>query len=84
MPTSAEIHIQKMAPGPPAVIAVATPTMLPVPMVPASAVASAWNWEIAPGSRRSRTSGLRKMAKRVPRSHSPNRRNWKKPVPTVK
>ena len=47
MPKKADTHIQKIAPGPPAAIAVATPTMLPVPTVAASAVASAWNWEIA-------------------------------------
>ena len=34
-------HIQNTAPGPPMPIAVATPTILPVPMVAASAVASA-------------------------------------------
>lgn len=50
MPTSAEIHIQKMAPGPPAVIAVATPTMLPVPMVADSAVHKAPNWLMSPGA----------------------------------
>lgn len=31
MPTSATIHIQKIAPGPPSVIATATPAILPVP-----------------------------------------------------
>ena len=50
MPSSADTHIQKIAPGPPAVIAVATPTMLPVPMVPASAVVSAWKGETAPSA----------------------------------
>ena len=40
-------HIQKMAPGPPLMIAVATPTMLPVPMVAASAVQRLWNWLMA-------------------------------------
>ena len=34
-------HTQNTAPGPPDAIAVATPTMLPVPMVAANAVASA-------------------------------------------
>jgi hypothetical protein len=38
MPVS---HIQRTAPGPPAATAVATPTMLPVPIVAASAVVSA-------------------------------------------
>ena len=55
MPNSPAIHIQKMAPGPPARSAVATPTMDPVPMVAASAVASAPKLEMSPlpdGSRR--------------------------------
>ena len=40
-------HIQKMAPGPPLMMAVATPTILPVPMVAASAVQRLWNWLMA-------------------------------------
>ena len=55
IPTRPVIHIQKSAPGPPAAIAVATPTMLPVPTVAASAVMSAWKWVMSPsasGSRR--------------------------------
>ena len=55
MPKRPAIHIQKMAPGPPASSAVATPTMEPVPMVAASAVASAPKLEMSPlpdGSRR--------------------------------
>ena len=36
------------APGPPKATAVATPTMLPVPMVAASAVANAPNWLTSP------------------------------------
>ena len=40
-------HIQNTAPGPPLRMAVATPTMLPVPMVDASAVHRLWNWLIA-------------------------------------
>ena len=39
-------HIQNTAPGPPVMMAPATPTMLPVPTVPASAVHSDWNWEM--------------------------------------
>ena len=46
MPKKATIHIQKMAPGPPEIKALATPTILPVPMVAASAVQRDWNWEI--------------------------------------
>ena len=36
-------HIQKIAPGPPAVIAVAMPAILPMPMRPDRDIASAWN-----------------------------------------
>ena len=43
MPNTPVSHIQKTAPGPPAIMAVATPTMDPVPMVPARAVTSAPN-----------------------------------------
>jgi len=45
MPVS---HTQRTAPGPPAATAVATPTMLPVPMVAASAVVSAPKWLTSP------------------------------------
>jgi hypothetical protein len=38
MPKNADTHIQKMAPGPPAIRAAATPATLPVPTVEASAV----------------------------------------------
>ena len=41
MPTSAVIHIQNTAPGPPSATAVATPAMLPTPMVAARHVISA-------------------------------------------
>ena len=41
MPKMAENHIQKIAPGPPAVIAVATPATLPVPIWADTATASA-------------------------------------------
>lgn len=37
------IHIQKMAPGPPTMMAPQAPTMLPVPTWAAMAVESAWN-----------------------------------------
>ncbi len=47
-PKSAEIHIQTIAPGPPATMAVATPTMFPVPMVAASAVIRDWKGEMSP------------------------------------
>ncbi len=50
MPTNPEIHIQKSAPGPPAVIAVATPAMLPLPTIPPTAVARAPSGEMSPSS----------------------------------
>ena len=49
MPTSAVIHIQNTAPGPPSAIAVATPAMLPTPMVAARQVISAANGLTSPG-----------------------------------
>ena len=48
IPKKAAIHIQKRAPGPPVLMAVATPTILPVPIVAASAVARAAKLEISP------------------------------------
>ena len=54
MPTSATIHIQKIAPGPPRVSATATPAMLPVPTRLARLVQSAWNGEMPSLSRRPR------------------------------
>ena len=41
IPTTAVTHIQNKAPGPPSDIAAATPAMLPIPTVEASAVESA-------------------------------------------
>ena len=50
MPTRAVTHIQNRAPGPPMARAVATPTMLPVPISPARAVMRAFQGEISPFS----------------------------------
>ena len=50
MPNTPVSHTQSTAPGPPERMAVATPTMLPVPMVAASAVVSAPNWLISPSA----------------------------------
>ena len=50
MPNTPVIHIQNTAPGPPAMMAVPTPTMLPVPMVADSAVHKAPNWLMSPGA----------------------------------
>ncbi|CWO20117.1 Uncharacterised protein [Neisseria meningitidis] len=41
IPKTAETHIQKIAPGPPAVMAVATPATLPVPICADMATANA-------------------------------------------
>ena len=48
IPKAAESHIQTRAPGPPANMAVATPTILPVPMVAERAVISALKEETSP------------------------------------
>ena len=42
-PMNASSHIQKMAPGPPSAIAVATPAKFPVPTREAVAIQNAWN-----------------------------------------
>ena len=47
-PKHADIHIHTNAPGPPATIAVATPTIFPVPIVAAKAVVSAENGDTSP------------------------------------
>ena len=46
--TNPYAQIQNSAPGPPETMAVATPAMLPVPMVPESAVMNAWKGDNAP------------------------------------
>ena len=76
-------HIQNTAPGPPARMAAATPTMLPVPMVAASAVQRLWNWLMASSSVWAVTFLSRKMAPMVCRIQYPKYRSWKKPVRTV-
>ncbi|CAI8339672.1 MAG: Uncharacterised protein [Halieaceae bacterium] len=50
MPRTADIHIQKIAPGPPATIAKATPAILPSPIVFDRAAASAWKCDSSPCS----------------------------------
>ena len=50
MPNTPVSHIQNTAPGPPARMAVATPTIDPVPMVAARAVAKAPKCEISPSA----------------------------------
>lgn len=76
MPTSAITHIQKIAPGPPSVIATATPAMLPVPTRAASEVHKAWKDEMPEAS-----------DWRLPRSTVkvwPRWRSWMKPRRRVK
>ena len=48
MPNSPEIHIQKIAPGPPETKAEATPPILPTPIVLAMAVQAAANPDTLP------------------------------------
>ena len=50
IPTTALTHIQKMAPGPPTVMAIATPAMLPMPTVEAMALISACAELICPSA----------------------------------
>ncbi len=52
IPVSAQTHIQNTAPGPPVWIAMATPLMLPMPIVPAKALLRAWKCVIWPVSAR--------------------------------
>ncbi len=59
IPKTPVSHIQRTAPGPPDATAVATPTMLPVPIVAASAVVSAPNCETSPSPSDSRCSEMR-------------------------
>ena len=79
MPSSAEHHIQNTAPGPPMAMAPATPAMLPVPTVPASAVHTAWKGVMAP----SEASFLRNMRPMVVLMVYGNLRICKKPVRTL-
>lgn len=79
MPSSAEHHIQNTAPGPPMAIAPATPAILPVPTVPASAVQTAWNGVIAPSA----ASFLWNMRPMVVLSAKGNLRICRKPVRTL-
>jgi hypothetical protein len=50
MPTKADIHIQNIAPGPPILIAMATPLIFPKPTVAAIAAESACLEDIWPGT----------------------------------
>ena len=50
IPNRAPAKIQNAAPGPPIEIEIATPAILPIPIVPDSAVANAWKDETSPQS----------------------------------
>ena len=76
MPKKAMIHIQKMAPGPPARMAPEPPTMLPVPTWAAMAVARAWKELMPCFCRPPRRDRLPKTL-RMP---SPKQRTWTKRV----
>ncbi len=80
MPSSAETHIQNTAPGPPMAIAPATPAMLPVPTVAASAVHTAWKGVMAPLEASPRL----KMRPMVSRMDVPNLRIWMQRVRSVR
>ena len=75
MPNTPVSHIHRTAPGPPDMIAVATPTMLPVPIVADSAVHKAPNWEMSPSA-----SGSRVTESLIARGSF----LWMKPVRTVR
>ena len=83
MPRMAITHIQKMEPGPPLMMAVAMPTMLPVPMVAARAVQRLWNWLMALSSRLVWAVMCLsvKMAPMVLRIQWAKWANWNPPVP---
>ncbi|MNJ65404.1 hypothetical protein D3C77_614160 [compost metagenome] len=61
MPTSATIHIQNTAPGPPSMIATETPAILPAPTRPATESISAWNELSWPGWRVNASPKMRNM-----------------------
>ena len=62
---------QNSAPGPPRVMAVETPAMLPTPTVEASAVATAWNGVTVPAA-----CVFVKTLPSTSRSVFPSQRNW--------
>jgi hypothetical protein len=81
MPKKAASHIQKMAPGPPEIMAVAQPVMLPVPTWAAIEVATAWK-ELMPSL--PAFSPLRFTLPNSRRKPAPNLRTWMNRVRMVK
>ena len=79
MPKKALTHIQKMAPGPPAMMAVAGPAMLPVPTWPAMAVARDCQADMPSLP----ALPFWRMPAKVRRKLSPRWRIWGKPSRTV-
>ena len=79
MPSRPEIQSQKIAPGPPRKIAVATPAMLPTPTVEARAVETAWKGLTLP-SPPPRWVSLPRTSRRA----NPSRRNCTAPVRIVR
>ena len=74
IPRKAATHIQNITPGPPSAMARVTPAMLPVPTVPPSAVASAWNGDIPPPPPE------RAKRRTVPPMHAPKCRSCTAPL----
>ena len=74
-PRKATTHIQRIAPGPPKAMAMATPAMLPTPTRLDSEIDSAWNGD-TPDSERSWRNTRRSM--------SGSARSWMKRVRTLK
>ena len=81
MPTAAVTHIQKIAPGPPMRIAVATPPIFPLPTVEARAVDRAWNEVMEPSP--APDPGFARALPNVRRTASGKCRTWTKPVRIV-
>ena len=83
-PRAAESSIHTRAPGPPEARAVATPTMLPVPMVAASVVIRAEKGETSPVPRAERASRLNTILRAWGRFRQGRKRvrmSRKRPVP---
>ena len=79
IPTRADTHIQNTAPGPPRVMAEATPAMLPTPTVLPRAVAMAWKGLTPPAGRSPRPRRLPQVSRQMVR----HRRRGKNRLLTV-
>src|SRR5690606_1299763 len=83
IPNSAVIHIQNTAPGPPSTQAVATPAILPVPIVADSAVISEANWEISPECSGCLPKSCLKASGNIRNCQNNKRKVRNIPVPTI-